>query len=196
MAYCGIHVNFSFGDRLVEAAWRNFLTSNPVPRSPFPVPHSFRDALYLHLASQCIKWGWAIVALTAASPRGDYSSVRCSERGYWNKFIPILDFSSVRDYARSIARYVTDGQLVAPSELYYPIRLKPRGQNRLQTLVENGIDHIEVRCVDLNPLVGGLVDARDVEFVRLFFLWDGGVLRWVPGGACDSRIRGGEGVPS
>ena len=77
----------------------------------------------------------------------------------------------MRDYARSIARYVQEGQLVAPSELYYPIRLKPRGQNRLQTLVENGIDHIEVRCVDLNPLVGGLVDARDVEFVRLFFLW-------------------------
>jgi len=186
MAYCGIHINFSFGDRLVEAAWRNSRTSDPVPtplatacaarfargiRSPFPVPHSFRDAVYLHLASQCIKWGWAIVALTAASPRGDYSSVRCSERGYWNKFVPILDFSSVRDYARSIARYVQEGQLVAPSELYYPIRLKPRGQNRLQTLVENGIDHIEVRCVDLNPLVGGLVDARDVEFVRLFFLW-------------------------
>ena len=77
----------------------------------------------------------------------------------------------MRDYARSIALYVQDGQLVAPSELYYPIRLKPRGQNRLQTLVENGIDHIEVRCVDLNPLVGGLVDARDIEFVRLFFLW-------------------------
>ena len=126
MAYCGIHVNFSFGDRLVEAAWRNFLTSNPVPRSPFPVPHF--------------------------------------------SLFP-LDFSSVRAYAKSIARYVQDGQLIAPSELYYPIRLKPRGPNNLLSLVENGIDHIEVRCVDLNPLTGGLVDVRDVEFIHLFFLW-------------------------
>ena len=171
MAYCGIHVNFSFGDRLVEAAWRNFLTSNPVPRSPFPVPHSFRDELYLHVAAQCVKWGWAIVALTAASPRNGYASVRCSENGYWNPFVPILDFSSVRAYAKSIARYVQDGQLIAPSELYYPIRLKPSGPNNLLSLVENGIDHIEVRCVDLNPLTGGLVDVRDVEFIHLFFLW-------------------------
>lgn len=153
MAYCGIHVNFSFGARLVEAA------------------RVKRDELYLHVAAQCVKWGWAIVALTAASPRNGYASVRCSENGYWNPFVPILDFSSVRAYAKSIARYVQDGQLIAPSELYYPIRLKPRGPNNLLSLVENGIDHIEVRCVDLNPLTGGLVDVRDVEFIHLFFLW-------------------------
>lgn len=59
-----------------------------------------------------------------------------------------------------------DGLLAAPSELYYPIRLKPRGLNSLLTLAERGIDHIEIRCVDLNPLTGGLVDVRDVEFVH------------------------------
>ena len=153
MAYCGIHVNFSFGDRLVRAAGIN------------------RDELYLHVAAQCVKWGWAIVALTAASPAGRYASVRCSERGYWNQFVPILDFSSVGAYAKSIAQYVRNRQLIAPSELYYPIRLKPRGPNNLLSLVENGIDHIEVRCVDLNPLTGGLVDVRDVEFIHLFMLW-------------------------
>ena len=153
MAYCGIHVNFSFGERLVSVAGVD------------------RDELYLHVASQCVKWGWGIVALTAASPAGQYASVRCSEKGYWNQFIPILDFSSARAYAKSIARYVQDGKLIAPSELYYPIRLKPHGLNNLLSLAENGIDHIEVRCVDLNPLTGGLVDVRDVEFVHLFFLW-------------------------
>jgi len=153
MAYCGIHVNFSFGERLVAAAGVD------------------RDELYLHVAAQCVKWGWAIVALTAASPRNGCASVRCSENGYWNPFVPILDFSSVRAYAKSIARYVQGGQLIAPSELYYPIRLKPRGPNNLLSLVENGIDHIEARCVDLNPMTGGLVDVRDVEFIHLFFLW-------------------------
>ena len=153
MAYCGIHVNFSFGERLIEAA------------------RVKRDELYLHVAAQCVKWGWAIVALTAASPRNGCASVRCSENGYWNPFVPILDFSSVRAYAKSIAQYVQDGQLIAPSELYYPIRLKPRRPHNLLSLVENGIDHIEVRCVDLNPMTGGLVDVRDVEFIHLFFLW-------------------------
>ncbi|MBP5285520.1 MAG: hypothetical protein ILO34_05360 [Kiritimatiellae bacterium] len=163
MAYCGIHVNFSFGERLVAAA-ANGATSHESLRE-------FRDELYLHVASQCVKWGWAIVALTAASPRGGYASVRCSEKGYWNRFVPQLDFSGVRAYARSIARYVRDGLLIAPSELYYPVRLKPRGANNLLTLVERGVVHIEIRCVDLNPLTGGLVDARDVEFIHLFLLW-------------------------
>ena len=145
MAYCGIHVNFSFGERLVSAAGVD------------------RDELYLHVAAQCVKWGWAIVALTAASPAGQYASVRCSEKGYWNRFVPILDFSSAKAYAKSIARYVQDGLLAAPSELY--------GLNNLLTLAERGVDHIEIRCVDLNPLTGGLVDVRDVEFVHLFMLW-------------------------
>ena len=153
MAYCGIHFNFSFGERLVAAAGVD------------------RDALYLHVAALCVKWGWAIVALTAASPAGRYASVRCSERGYWNRFVPVLDFSSARAYAKSIARYVQEGELVAPSELYYPVRLKPRGPNNLLALAERGVDHIEIRCVDLNPLTGGLVDVRDVEFIHLFMLW-------------------------
>ena len=164
MAYCGIHFNFSFGERLVAAASRTRSRASASLRD-------FCDELYLHVATQCVKWGWTIVALTAASPAGQYASVRCSERGYWNRFVPMLDFSSARAYAKSIARYVQDGLLVAPSELYYPVRLKPRGPNNLLTLAERGVDHIEIRCVDLNPLTDGLVDVRDVEFIHLFMLW-------------------------
>ena len=165
MAYCGIHVNFSFGEKLMATAL-GVETS-----APSASLRTFRDEVYLHVASQCVKWGWAVVALTAASPAGQYASVRCSERGYWNRFVPILDFSSAKAYAKGIAQYVRDGLLAAPSELYYPVRLKPRGPNNLLSLVESGIDHIEIRCVDLNPLTGGLVDVRDVEFVHLFLLW-------------------------
>ena len=164
MAYCGIHFNFSFGEKLVAAAGGMRSRASASLRD-------FRDELYLHVAAQCVKWGWAIVALTAASPAGQYASVRCSERGYWNRFVPVLDFSSAGAYAKSIARYVQDGLLVAPSELYYPVRLKPHGPNNLLTLAERGVDHIEIRCVDLNPLTGGLVDLRDVAFIHLFMLW-------------------------
>ena len=164
MAYCGIHFNFSFGERLVAAAGGTRSRASASMRD-------FRDELYLHVAAQCVKWGWAIVALTAASPAGQYASVRCSERGYWNRFVPVLDFSSARAYAKSIAQYVKKGMLVAPSELYYPVRLKPRGPNNLLSLAERGVDHIEIRCVDLNPLTGGLVDVRDVAFIHLFMLW-------------------------
>ena len=173
MTYCGIHVNFSFGDRLLEAG------RVALPRD--------RDALYLHVAAGSVLWGWIVVALTAASPVADsslfllagggddvftgFASVRCGDLGYWNHFTPVNDFSSVDAYANAIRGYVKRGQIAAPSELYYPVRLKPRGANRLETLVAEGIDHIELRCVDLNPLVGGLVDVRDIKFIQLFFLW-------------------------
>ena len=169
MTFCGIHVNFSFGERLLAASGVD------------------KNGLYLHVAAGSVLWGWIVVALTAASPVADsslfllgggggdtftgFASVRCGDLGYWNHFTPVNDFSSVEAYAEAVQQYVRRGLIAAPSELYYPVRLKPRGANRLETLVSKGVDHIELRCVDLNPLAGGLVDARDVAFVQLFFLW-------------------------
>ena len=180
MTYCGIHVNFSFGDRLLAASGVD------------------RNALYLHVAAGSVLWGWIVVALTAASPVADaslfgradlrvglgrdksrpsldaftgFASLRCGDLGYWNHFSPVNDFSSVEAYAEAIRGYVRRGLIAAPSELYYPVRLKPRGAYRLETLVAEGIDHIELRCIDLNPLKGGLVDARDIKFVQLFLVW-------------------------
>ena len=169
MTFCGIHVNFSFGERLLAASGVD------------------KNGLYLHVAAGSVLWGWIVVALTAASPVADsslflldggggdtftgFASVRCGDLGYWNHFTPVNDFSSVDAYAEAVQQYVRRGLIAAPSELYYPVRLKPRGANRLETLVSKGIDHIELRCVDLNPFAGGLVDARDVTFIKLFFLW-------------------------
>ena len=168
MTYCGIHVNFSFGDRLLKVSGVN------------------RNALYLHVAAGSVLWGWIVVALTAASPIADasffhaaeegdffsgFASVRCGDLGYWNNFSPVNDFSDVGAFAEAIRGYVRRGLIAAPSELYYPVRLKPRGANRLETLVAEGIDHIELRCVDLNPLADGLVDVRDIKFIQLFLLW-------------------------
>ena len=177
MTFCGIHFNFSFGEQLLlraaEAAGETDLVV-------------YRSRVYLQVAEQLLVWGWAIVPLTAASPLLDASffrhgasgdnftgmaSVRCSGLGYWNHFSPILDFSSVQAYADSILRYLREGLIAAPSELYYPIRLKPRGVNRLAALVTGGIDHLEVRCLDLNPFTGGLIDARDIAFIHLLVLW-------------------------
>ncbi len=175
MTFCGIHVNFSLGETLLSAA------------AGVEDERAFRDRLYLHVAEQLMLWGWVLVPLTAASPLLDASylhrgmkggeeflglaSVRCSEFGYWNHFTPVNDYSSVDAYANAIREYVRRGYIAAPSELYFPVRLKPHGANKLTSLVERGIDHIEVRCVDLNPLVGGLVDDRDVLFIQLLMLW-------------------------
>lgn len=147
----------------------------------------YKNSLYLKLAEQLAAYGWILVSVTAASPiidssfveKGVYgrdiftgmASVRCSEMGYWNEFAPVFDYSSVRAYADSIQKYVDRGLLKAPSELYYPIRLKPRGENGLEALRRHGADHIELRMFDLNPLAEVGVEARDVRFAQLLMVW-------------------------
>lgn len=178
MTFSGIHVNYSFDEELLR---RDFAVSG---EENF---HEYRDQLYVGLAERAAAYGWLLVAVTAASPLMDSSfvekgrfdgdtftgmaSVRCSEMGYWNFFAPIFDYSNVRAYADSIQHYVDNGCIRFPTELYYPVRLKPRGKNNLNTLREQGVDHIELRMFDLNPLVPCGVEERDIAFAQLFLVW-------------------------
>lgn len=178
MAFSGIHVNFSFSEELLR---ENFLLQHIENFT------EYKNHLYLALAKQMAAYGWLLVAVTAASPildssfveKGVYNrdvftgmaSVRCSELGYWNEFAPIFNYDTIEAYADSIQKYVKVGLLKAASELYFPIRLKPKGENNLDNLRKNGVDHIELRMFDLNPLAKSGVDERDIAFAQLLMVW-------------------------
>lgn len=178
MSLCGIHVNYSFGEKLLRAAFE---------ASGEEDFRDFQDRWYLSLAQKLAAFGWIVTALTAASPVMDSSyvekghvgrdtflgmaSVRCSELGYWNHFAPVFDYSSLSAYVDSMEEYVKDGLISYPSELYYPIRLKPPGANSLDALREKGVNHIELRMVDLNPLTKAGLDVRDLRFIQLLLVW-------------------------
>lgn len=178
MAFSGIHVNYSFDEALLRA---DFALSGEADFD------EYRNQFYVVLAEKAAAYGWILTAITAASPLMDSSfvekgkfdtdtfngmaSTRCSELGYWNYFTPIFDYDNIRAYADSIQYYVNAGLLRFPTELYYPIRLKPRGQNKLETLREQGVDHIELRMFDLNPLVPSGIEERDLAFAQLFLVW-------------------------
>ena len=175
MLYSGIHFNFSFSEEQLHA----YNTEN----ADFRV---FKDAFYLRLYKQLFRHSWLIVLLTAASPVYDlsldgdgltgtaseqYSSLRNSERGYWNQFVPLLDHANLRTFTDGIQAYVNKGLLFSASELYLPIRLKPRGENTLENLAKNGVDHIELRMFDLNPLKPLGIDPDDLKFAHLLILY-------------------------
>ena len=98
------------------------------------------------------------------------ASIRCSELGYWNAFPPVFDYSNIQRYSDSIRSYVNAGLLYAASELYYPVRLKPKGEYSLEGLKE-GVDHLELRMFDINPFTRSGLDVRDVQFAQLFLIW-------------------------
>ena len=167
MLLSGIHYNFSY-----SADYPSFLGTTA-------------DALYLKAAAWTLRYAWLIVWLTAASPgpfrvetfgqcrervKPVYASVRCGKEGYWNPFLPVLDFSGVSSYCESIESYVREGMIYSSSELYLPVRLKPRGAYTLEAL-RKGIDHIELRMLDLNPLEPAGIALEDLRFLRLFLIW-------------------------
>ena len=171
MLFSGIHLNISFTESLLQAAFE---------QSGAKVKSEFKNGFYLHLAKRLTQYAWLAVYLTAASPVADaslgvesnvYSSIRCSEHGYWNDFTPILDYSNLKSYVRSIARYIVNGDLKAASELYYPVRVKPRGANSLETLFQNGVNHLELRVLDVNPLTRTGIFTEDIRFMHLLLLW-------------------------
>ena len=175
MLFSGIHFNFSFAEEFL----RELCGENEDPGS-------FRDSLYLRLYKQLMVHSWLLVLLTAASPYYDasldgdgksgiilseYSSLRNSKRGYWNKFLPILDHRSLKTFTGSIKKHIVTGSLYSASELYLPIRLKPKGVNTLENLAANGVDHIELRMFDLNPSAPLGIDGRDLGFAHLLILY-------------------------
>ena len=192
MAFSGIHVNFSFREELLEADYKlqkkSGITMASQQNAQDDIGYTeYKNRLYLDLAKRMAAYGWILVAVTAASPildssfveKGVYdrdiftgmASVRCSEMGYWNEFAPIFNYDSIIEYVDSIQQYVDTGLLKAPSELYYPIRLKPRGENNLDTLRTSGVDHIELRMFDLNPLTKAGVEEKDIFFAQLLMVW-------------------------
>ncbi len=178
MLFSGIHFNFSLNEDLLEYGFKQ---SRDLDFK------SYKNRLYLDLAQKITRYSWLIVWLTAASPvmdgsflndnalgedyKNDYASARCSEIGYWNDFIPVLSYHSLTNYIQSIQGYVHSKQIASASELYYPVRLKPKGNNTLENLKAHGVDHIELRMLDLNPLSPiGLIKS-DVEFLHLLILF-------------------------
>ena len=178
MTLSGIHVNYSLSEEMLQYSF---------PHSSHGDFVKFKNHAYLWLAQGLLEYGWLINLLFSASPVCDgsyfspgrlgetvitnYASVRCGKEGYWNTFTPILFYDDILEYAGSIQRYLNSGTLAGVGELYYPIRLKPKGANRLNNLVQNGVNHIELRNIDLNPFAESGLDVRDLQFIELLCLW-------------------------
>lgn len=178
MTLSGIHVNYSLPEKMLA---EQFSSSSADGFT------EYQNAAYLRLAQGMTEYGFLINLLLSASPicdgsyfdpgrigetvMTDYASLRCGKEGYWNDFTPILRYDNISAYTQSIRRYLDNNVLAGVSELYYPVRLKPKGDNLLENLERNGVNHIELRNIDVNPFSESGIDARDLEFIELLCLW-------------------------
>lgn len=194
MLFSGIHLNYSIPegalrdlyqyDSHLQALYQKHLLHCKMAPDNFT---HFKNFVYLSLAANVTEVSWLISYLTAASPlmdmsfyggktgeteRNKYSSYRLGPEGYWNTFTPMLDYTSLDAYIESIERLVDCGRIQSPWELYIPVRLKNLGENSLDGLRQNGINHIELRMFDLNPLAEDTyIDEMDVRFTLLLLVY-------------------------
>lgn len=202
MLFSGVHFNYS-----MPKAFFEFLQKKVQEQSLLDL----KSEWYVKLVDVLLSDSWLIVALTSASPVADpgflkglgvpeeewesYASFRNSPYGYWNLFLPELSYTDFESYLNSIAGYIREGDICSVQELYYPIRLKPAGENSLENLRKSGVNHIELRMLDLNPMCCAGVARRDLVFIHLLIAFrTAGLLRLWERENSDRDMVFGEGL--
>ena len=173
-AISGIHYNIELGKDLVEALFQESDQTDMI---------AFKNALYLKLAQNYLRYRWVITYLFGAAPSAEQGffdqevpepvrSFRNSDYGYVNKEEIQVSFASLEDYVSAIETYIEQGDLIAEKEFYSAVRF--RGQKVNRSFLDKGITYLEFRNFDLNPFerIGISQNTMDtVHLLTLAFLW-------------------------
>ena len=183
----GIHYNFSLNDDVL-----NKLYENSSKNEDFK---TFKDNLYLKIVRNYLRYRWLLIYLLGSTgvvhssykgeclkkldniSQGAYScegivSYRNSDCGYGNRITLFADYTSTREYVNSVKRFIKDGLIQSPKEFYNSVRPKGKNPNKiLDSLLEEGIQYLEYRSIDINPFSKGGISLEDLEFLELFNLY-------------------------
>ncbi|WP_071459572.1 bifunctional glutamate--cysteine ligase GshA/glutathione synthetase GshB [Bacillus massilinigeriensis] len=183
----GFHYNFSFHEPFLYRLYQAIESNSSYTE--------FKNNIYLKVARNVLKYRWLLVYLTAASPVfhktyleecvesgsqldeesyhfPNMASIRNSKYGYRNKRPFYVSFDSLEEYVRDLQSLIESKELFSVKEFYSTVRVKPaKGKDRLQKLLENGIEYLELRMVDLNPLDKIGVSKETLVFLHLFLVF-------------------------
>jgi glutamate--cysteine ligase len=180
----GIHYNFSFNESFLKRL-HECMNSNITYRD-------FKDNIYLKIAKNITKYSWFIVRLLGSSPAIhesyiDYcnkcynkipegiscnytASIRNGKCGYKNINNYYVPLDSLDNYINGIKKLINDGELISSKEYYNVIRPK-NSKGNLSALKEYGIEYLELRLLDINPLYKLGISLEDLYFVHLFIIF-------------------------
>lgn len=165
----GIHYNFELGRDLTQQLFE---------ASDYDDLITFKNALYLKLAQNFLRYRWLLTYLYGASSLaekgflteeiGCVRSIRNSNYGYVNAPDVHISFSSLEQYVTDIEQAVASGQLSAEKEFYSAVRL--RGAKTSRDFLTKGITYLEFRNFDLNPFEPLAISQETLDTTHLFAL--------------------------
>lgn len=181
----GIHYNFSFHNEFIKK-----LHGYCKPEESL---YHFKNSIYLTISRNLLKYQWLLTYLLGANV-ATHSSYRhccdiekhkkneeyifkgaCSYRnslcGYRNKKDFRVSFDTLEENVKDLSNLIASGHLKGINEFYSPVRLKnSKDRNSLTVLKEDGIEYIELRMIDLNPLSKVGIERDDLTLVHLIIL--------------------------
>lgn len=182
---CGIHYNFSFDEAVLKVLYNEAGRGESF--------ESFKNSIYLKLSRNFFVYRWLLIYLFGASPlvHGSYSD-KCIERlrktdgdaytfnqstsfrngkcGYRNRVEEFVPYSTLEDYIGKIDELIANGSIQSEKEYYSPLRLKSKN-GTLKKLREEGIAYLELRFIDINPLVKSGIDIETLYFIQGFLYY-------------------------
>ncbi|MDO4535647.1 MAG: bifunctional glutamate--cysteine ligase GshA/glutathione synthetase GshB [Clostridium perfringens] len=184
----GIHYNFSFNEMLIKKLFEKREDENISYKE-------FKDSIYLKVTRNYLRYRWFIVYILGASPvihksydkdmlnnackinheiygNNSVISYRNSSLGYKNNTNIYPSYKSVKSHIESLDNLVWDKVISNYKELYSQIRLKAKDNYNLKkSLLEDGINYLEIRSIDINPLAKVGITLEDLKFINLFTLF-------------------------
>ncbi|EOR27727.1 bifunctional glutamate--cysteine ligase/glutathione synthetase [Clostridium sartagoforme AAU1] len=183
----GIHYNFSFNEELIKDLYKILGKEEDY--------REFRDNIYLKVVRNYLRYRWLLIYLLGGTTimhesfgdkcvvnldkvsKDGFSndgvvSYRNSECGYKNPIDLYPDYSSVKDYVTSVNRFIDDKLIDSHKELYTQIRLKAIDNTKfLESLLNDGINYLEIRSIDINPFSKAGISLEDLNFINIFTIY-------------------------
>jgi len=196
----GIHYNFSFKDEFLHLLHKesdikdfklfkdqvylkiakNFFKHRWILIYLFGANPSVHDSYDIHCeegcGTCCSDDNDGSVFLDKIAPNSlsytDGNSFRNGLCGYNNKEFFNISYNSRAEYVEDIKKLIKSKKLKNEKEYYSPIRLKAKDNtNLLKSIEEDGIEYLEVRLLDLNPMVKTGLSIDQLYFVHMFLLY-------------------------
>lgn len=183
----GVHYNFSFNEKFVHLLHEKAQTNLTY--------RQFKDQVYLKISRNYLRLSWLVIYLFGANSVAHESYSSCCKRskskinddtyifegsssfrngvsGYRNPLYFYVSYNSLIDYVSNIHQAIRAGKIIAPKEYYSQIRLKGKNKGSiLDDLITNGINYLEIRTLDLDPLVKVGIRQEALEFIHLFLIY-------------------------